>query len=130
MMLNWETGNVQYEIDKDPDWVYDLLDGFVTDGVPESELRGALAEAIYDRLSREKAEIARSGKLIIALISNPGRVDCKALADRYVWKYGELPPDEKAVVPSRCGRNAGKPSGRSGKAPAKKSTAKKTTGRS
>ncbi len=128
MMWNWETGNVQYEIDKDPDWVYDLLDGFVTDGVPEENLRDALAEAIYDRLSREKAEIARSGKLIIALVSNPGRVDCRALADMYVSKYGELPPDEKATVPSKCRRNA-KPSGRSGKAPARKAPAKKATSR-
>ncbi len=129
MVWNWETDNVAYKLDEDIDDLYDILDMYRRNGVPDKQFRGRLADNISFRLKREEAELNRSGMLIAALVSNPGRVDCAALADRYVSMYEKLPPEEKAAPAS--GRSKKPKSTTSGnrKATAKKTTAKKTAAR-
>ena len=123
MDWNWETINVADEIGKDPGWVYDILDGFREDGIPADEQRYMLAEAIYNRLKREEAELKRSGKLIHALVSNPGRVDCRSLADLYVSRNEDLHSDMDAIA-SRSRKRPAQSAARK-KAPVKRTTAKK-----
>ena len=126
MDWNWETINVADEIGKDPGWVYDILDGFREDGIPADEQRYMLAEAIYNRLKREEAELKRSGKLIHALVSNPGRVDCRSLADLYVSRNEDLHSDMDAIA-SRSRKRPAQSAARKPKATTKKAPAKKTT---